>query len=311
MPLSHLKAWHAVDTVLREGSVAAAAEALGVTQAAVAAQIRRLEARLGRTLFQRRPGGMEPVPELLTLAPTLRAGFTQLAAVQDGLRLGVAERRLSLTVTQTFAESWLPRHLPDLFARLGAVDLRIDTSWEVVDLATSDAHFAIRYMPPPGPGYAAADLLPSGVVPVCTADFARRYGLTPQRRDLEGVPIVHIDVPTTDAMWLDWAGWSRATGIGIDVASDVPQFALAASGSRIARAGIGLVLGGLSDVMHAVAEGDLVMPFGKDSIVPATYWHRLLWYEKRPLGPLQRRFRDWITERAAGDRATMRDLFGI
>ncbi|WP_172430162.1 helix-turn-helix domain-containing protein [Mameliella alba] len=55
MPLSHLNAWRAVDAVLSEGSVARAAGELGVTQAAVSAQIRRLEERLGRTLFRRPP----------------------------------------------------------------------------------------------------------------------------------------------------------------------------------------------------------------------------------------------------------------
>ncbi|WP_300530566.1 LysR substrate-binding domain-containing protein [uncultured Mameliella sp.] len=311
MPLSHLNAWRAVDAVLSEGSVARAAVALGVTQAAVSAQIRRLEDRLGRTLFRRTSGGLEPVEDLAGLAPALHSGFAAIASVQDALRSGLGQRRVALTVTQTFAESWLPHHLPDLFARLGAVDLRIDTSWEVVDLAGSDVHFAIRFMPQPGPGYGAIDLLPSGVVPVCTPEFARRYGLTPGQTDLSGVPIAHIDVPTTDAAWLDWQGWSRATGIDISSANDGPRFALKGSGARIARAGIGLVLGGLSDVVHSVESGALVMPFGLGSVVPAEYWHRLLWYEKRPLGPVQRKFRDWIGARAADDHAKMRILFGI
>ncbi|MBY6119436.1 LysR substrate-binding domain-containing protein [Mameliella alba] len=311
MPLSHLNAWRAVDAVLSEGSVARAAGELGVTQAAVSAQIRRLEERLGRTLFRRTPGGLEPVEDLAGMAHALRSGFVSIASVQDALCSGQVERRVALTVTQTFAESWLPHHLPDLFAQVGAVDLRIDTSWEVVDLASSDVHFAIRFMAPPGPGYCAVDLLPSGVVPVCTPDFARRYELSPGQTNLGAVPIAHIDVPTSDAAWLDWQGWSRATGIDISSASGGPQFALQGSGARIARAGIGLVLGGLSDVVHSVESGALVMPFGAESVVPAQYWHRLLWYEKRPLGPFQRKFRDWISARAADDRDRMRVLFGV
>ncbi|MBY6114724.1 LysR family transcriptional regulator [Mameliella alba] len=311
MSLSHLNAWRAVDAVLREKSVARAAEDLSVTQAAVSAQIRRLEEWLGRSLFRRTPGGLEPVEDLAALAAALRAGFAGITSVQDALRSGVSERRLSLTVTQTFAESWLPHHLPDLFARIGAVDLRIDATWDVVDLACADVHFAIRFMPPPEEGYCAVDLLPSGVVPVCTPDFAKRYGLAPGQANLGELPIVHIDVPTSDETWLDWAGWSRETGIDISSDSGAPQFALTGSGARIARAGIGLVLGGLSDVVHAVESGDLVMPFGQSSIVPARYWHRLLWYEKRPLGPVQRKFRDWIAERAAEDRARMQRLFGV
>lgn len=307
----HLNAWRAVEAVIRTGSVTGAAETIGVTNAAIAAQIRRLEDRLGRALFRRRPGGLEPVDDLAAMSQTLSAAFAGIASVQKALQQAEQERVVALTVTTTFAETWLPHHLHDLFARVGAVDLRLDTTWDVVDLMTSDVHFAIRYMPEPEPGIAARALMPSGVTPVCTPDFAERYGLHPGRRDLNGVPVVHIDVPTSDPDWMDWAGWSRRTGIALGPEAEAPSFKLEASGTRIARSGIGLVLGGLSDVLHAVAEGELVFPFGATSVVPGLYWHRIAWRDGRRFGPVQRQVRDWIVERAAQDRALMQQVFRV
>lgn len=309
----HLNAWRAVEAVIREGSVAGAANAIGVTNAAVAAQIRRLEDRLGRPLFKRKPGGLEPMEDLAALAPALAAGFANLAAVQGALQHNEPARHVSLTVTKTFAESWLPFHLPDLFAKVGAIDLRLDTSWTVVDLATTDFHFAIRFMPEPDPdsGIAAIGLMPSGVVPVCTPDFAKRYDLHPGRRDLKGVPLVHIEVSTSDKMWLDWNQWSRKTGVDLGPDAEAPRFALDASGTRIARSGIGLVLGGLSDVLHNVASGELVFPFGLESVVGAAYWHRIAWRDGRRFGPVQRQVRQWIVDRSAEDRALMQRIFGV
>lgn len=311
MHLDHLNAWRVVEAVLRQGTIAAAAEEIGVTSAAVAAQIRRLEERLDRPLFDRRPGGLVPVGDLVGLAPTLSQGLAAIASVQAGLGRARPSRQVALTVTMTFAETWLPHHLQDLFARVGAIDLRLDTTWEVVDLTSSDVHFAIRFMDLPGPGLEVRDLMPSGVVPVCTPDFAARYDLGPGRRDLSGVPIILIDVPTSDPHWLDWDGWSATTGIVLGADTDAPRFALEASGTRMARSGIGLVLGGLSDVLHAVAAGDLVIPFGPASVVPARYWHRVVWWTGRRLGPFQRQVRDWIVERAALDRALMAREFGV
>ena len=311
MRLSHLNGWRAVEAVHRLGGIAAAADDLGVTRAAVTAQVRGLEDRLGRVLFTRTPGGLRPTPDLVAVADRLTEAMTALARAQKALTFEPPGNRVAVSVTQTFAETWLPRHLPDLFPRLGQIDLILNTTWDVVDLHGADLHFAIRYMGEITGDLAGIPLLPSGVVPVCTPEFARRYGLTRGQTDLSGVPIAHIDVPTTDAAWLDWQGWSRATGIDISSANDGPRFALKGSGARIARAGIGLVLGGLSDVVHSVESGALVMPFGVGSVVPAEYWHRLLWYEQRPLGPVQRKFRDWIGARAADDHAKMRILFGI
>lgn len=310
MQLSYLNAWRAVDAVIRCGSVTAAAEALGVSNAAVAAHVRRLEERLERPLFRRVPGGLDPMAELVAVSGRLSAAFAELAALQDILALEDASGKVALTVTQTFAETWLPRHLADLFARRGAVDLRVDTRWEVVDLATSDIHFAIRFMGAPGEDLASHDLMPSGVVPVCTPDFGSRFDLKPGRRDLAGVPVVDLSLPTSDPEWADWTQWSCATGIALG-ADETPRYTLSGSGVRLARAGFGLVLAGLSEVLHALAEGELIMPFGKETVVKASYWHRLVWRRDRRLSAVQRDFRDWISERAAMDRETMARLFDV
>ena len=122
MPLSHLNGWRALDAVLRTGAIGRAAEVLGVTPAATAAQIRGLEDRLGRELFRRTSGGLVPRDATRAEAPALRAAFEALEGVQR--RLGVTEEAgtVSLAVSQTFAETWLPHHMPDLFARAGRIE---------------------------------------------------------------------------------------------------------------------------------------------------------------------------------------------
>lgn len=315
MRVSQLNGWRALEAVLRLGSVTRAAGELGVTPAAVGAQIRALEDRLGRSLFARGPGGLAPLDAARQVADRLTRGFALISDAEQELGSRGPSRQVALTVTQTFAETWLPRHLPALFALRGAVDLRLETTWEVVDLRRSDMHFAIRFMGPPDADHGAVNLMPSGVVPVCTPDFAARYGLGPQTRSLAGIPLIRIDVPTSDPDWVDWDGWSARTGMALHVPDGarvaVPQVVLSGSGLRLARSGIGMVLGGLSEVLHAVEDGTLTMPLGRASVVAASYWHRLIWLRERRLGPDQRAVRDWIAEHAEYDRARMRARFGV
>jgi DNA-binding transcriptional LysR family regulator len=311
MQLSHLNGWRALEAVLRLGTISKAAQELGVTPAAVAAQIRALEKRLDRPLFRRQPGGLVPNDTARGVAERLTRGLSILSDIEQSLSVRGASRQVALSVSQTFAETWLPRHLPALLARRSRVDLRLETSWAVEDLRRSEIHFAIRFMGPPDPEHAAIDLLPSGVAPVCTPDFARRYGLGPGTDSLEGVPLIRIEVPTSDPEWADWPAWSARTGVPLPTPRTAPRLALSGSGLRLARSGIGLVLGGLSEIFHAVEDGTLVTPLGRASVVPASYWHRLIWLKERRLGPDQRAVRDWIAGHAETDRARMRQIFGV
>jgi molybdate transport repressor ModE-like protein len=266
MRISHLNGWRALEAVLRLGSVTAAARELGVTTAAVGSQIRALEKRLDRPLFERGPGGLVPLDAARETADRLTRSFSILSDVEQSLATHGRSRQVALTVSQTFAETWLPRHLPTLFARRSGLDIRLETTWEVVDLRRSEMHFAIRFMGPPDVDHEAIDLIPSGVAPVCTPDFAARYRLGPTTRSLAGVPLVQIDVPTSDPDWVNWTDWSRRTAVPLDEPGaspgPVPHVALSGSSLRLARFGLGLVLGGLSEVLHAVDDGSLVMPLG-------------------------------------------------
>lgn len=309
MRLAFLNSWRAVEAVVRLGSMARAAEELAVTPAAVSARIRDLEDRIGRPLFLRESRGLVPTEALTDVQQRLSGGMAILAGVQRDLSSESVPRRIALAVTQTFAENWLPRHMPSLFAKTDGMDLRLDTRWDLVGIDEGGFDFAIRYMAAPGPEFGQVPLLPSGVVPVCTPDFASRYGLGPRTASLDGIPLVHVVVPTSDPDWCDWNSWGIRTGVTWTT-DDAPRFTLTGSGRRVAMSGMGLVLGGLAEVLDDVAQGSLVMPLGRDSIIWAGFWHRLIWPSQRRLRPVQKVFRNWAAERAELDRASMAELFG-
>ncbi|MEV7773437.1 LysR family transcriptional regulator [Kitasatospora sp. NPDC086791] len=87
LDLNHLRTFLAVH---RAGSFTAAAHLLGLSQSTVTAQIRALEQRLGRELFERRARGVSPLPYADDLAARLAVPLDQLAGVADG-RGGVPE----------------------------------------------------------------------------------------------------------------------------------------------------------------------------------------------------------------------------
>ena len=82
-PLNGLRAF---DAAGRHLSFRAAAEELGVTQGAVAQQVRGLEAHLGLRLFERRPRGLAFTAAGRGYHREVSAGFAQLSRETATLR---------------------------------------------------------------------------------------------------------------------------------------------------------------------------------------------------------------------------------
>ncbi|OWU85136.1 hypothetical protein ATO6_08835 [Oceanicola sp. 22II-s10i] len=308
MKIDHLNALRAVEAAQRLGSIRAAAEEIGVTTAAIGQRIRGLEIYVGRPLFDRTPDGIRPTEALLRAAGPLAEGMRLLAAAHAEMTRPEADNRVSVTMTQSLAENWLSRELGSFFARMPGLDLRVDTSAALAPLGPDGFDFAVRHVRAPGKGQAALRLFGSGVVPVCTPDFAERYGLDPARPALDGVPLCHFDTPTTDPGWVDWPEWCAHFGVAFDP-SAIPHFSHFSSGLRVARARLGLVLGGVMESLPLLKSGELVMPFGRGAAVPGDYDFWLLWPAERRLSRAQKAFRDWIEDRAAAARRDLAAMF--
>lgn len=131
--LAHLEAFLAV---VRTGGVRRAALSLNLTQPAVTARIRNLEAALHCTLFARGAQGMTLTREGERLLRHAES-FAHLAErlTQDLVAPGALERQLRIGVSETIAQCWLP----DLVARLHAawprmeIELTVDVSRDLRD----------------------------------------------------------------------------------------------------------------------------------------------------------------------------------
>ena len=297
MKLSHLNALRALEATLRKGTFSAAAEELGVTVAAIGQQLRGLEEYLGIRLFDRLPTGARPTPEAQAVAERLNAGFSRVEEVLSELRAGREGRRLSLSMTYHFFEDWMSPRLPHFYALNNAVEVKIDTSDRLVDLAAENIDMAIRFSRQPGAGNEALDLFSGCYFPVCSPEFAAAHGLNPDCRDLTNVSLFVLQEATTDPNWIGWREWLREFNVEKRDATRGKRIA----GRATAVTGVGLVLVGLIDAFPDLVDGRLVAPLGSWAIRPSAYKYRLIWTAHRSMPRPMRVFRDWM--------ATERDRF--
>ncbi|PJZ07100.1 LysR family transcriptional regulator [Pantoea rodasii] len=171
-PLNALKVFEAVT---RHLNFRLAAEELGVTQGAVAQQIRGLESSLGLKLFERLPRTLALTGAGAGYAVSVRQAFELIDEATRALR--PEPDRLTLSVTPTFASRWMLPRLPAFTAAWPDIDLRVLASERLVQFHHEGVDVAVRYGRPPfGAGLDATLLFSQSVMAVVSPDLLAELG---------------------------------------------------------------------------------------------------------------------------------------
>lgn len=136
-----------------EGSLSAAARALGQTQPTLGRQISAFEDRLGVTLFERSGRSLRLTAagrDLLEPARAMRDAALRFSLVADGQSSSIAGR-VSITATEFVASRTLPPILAQLRQVAPALEIDVIASNEVQDLTRREADISIRHSRPDQP----------------------------------------------------------------------------------------------------------------------------------------------------------------
>lgn len=162
--LNGLRAFSAAGRLL---SFRAAAEELGVTQGAVAQQVRGLEEHLGLRLFLREPRGLSFTEEGRSYHGAVSRAFSQLMDATGALL--DTPSRVTISVTPTFASKWLIPRLAEFTEAHPGIDLRITATERIMSFHADGIHLAVRQRRPPFGASLRADLLfPQEIIAVCS-----------------------------------------------------------------------------------------------------------------------------------------------
>ena len=166
--LPSLAAIRAFDTSARTLSFTRAAAELGVTQAAISWQIKELETRLGRRLFERGKPGLRLTETGSRIAHAAAAALRDLEAAFDmTFHSTDAVRTLRVSVSPSFASIWLVPRLGAFHSACPKITVDVEATGEIANLEGGGADIAIRHATGPWPHLLADRLLPIVLAPVC------------------------------------------------------------------------------------------------------------------------------------------------
>jgi len=136
--------------VLEEGSLSAAARALGIAQPTVGRHVEALEVALGCALFTRSPQGLRPTDAALALRPHAHAlRSTAAALLRTAASHGAGVRgTVRITASEVVGVEVLPPVLTALRRRHPELVVELVVSNALADLLNSDADIAVRMTRP-------------------------------------------------------------------------------------------------------------------------------------------------------------------
>jgi LysR family glycine cleavage system transcriptional activator len=285
-----LVALRAVEAAGRRGSLARAAEELGVTPGALSQHIRKVEAQLGRKLFERTARGLTPTAVGAPLIESLTRGLQEIARAAAEARRGSG---LTISVAPVLASKWLVQRLTRFHAAHPEIALRIDASTELADFYDSDIDAGVRVGVGPWPGVRAERLAGLALFPVCSPAMAERVRSVD---DLARVPIIRDH--GSPGRWRLWLAGQGAPDLPLAAG---PVYSDAGLCLEAAIAGQGVTMAWPTLAADALKSGVVRVPFAGSVDAGESYW--LVASAARAPSAAARAFARWLKAELAADGA--------
>lgn len=294
-PLSAIRVFEAA---ARLEHFTAAAEELGMTQAAVSYQIRALEERVGVKLFDRAKGRVKLTEAGRRLLAPLSDAFDRMDSAFAGLRAD-DEHMLSISTTSTFANTWLAWRIGGFQMDHPHLAVKLDANNKLVDFAHDDVDVAIRAGNGEWPGLHAIKLFDIDFTPICSPrfieDWRAEHGRGLEPADLIDAPQVNSNDPWLH-QWLAEAG--------VEIPPDLPPRRGIQLDSQTAEGTAAMAARGFAMLTPFfwrwdLTEGRLVRPFRQVSSRGWGYW--LVCPEHRRNAPKIKRLCEWLLPTARAD----------
>ncbi|MDF2366866.1 MAG: LysR substrate-binding domain-containing protein [Sneathiella sp.] len=259
------------------GKLSAAAQEMKITQPSMSQRIKNLETELGRSLFVRTSRGVELTSEGQSLYRLLQRPLQQSAERFIEYLQQPESDRVIISVDFAFASFWLLPRLPQLREELGKLDLRIVTSQDPLKISDPEPDISIFMARHDHVPIDAALLFQEQVSAICSPEFLQA---NPNIDSLEKLvaseaPLLHLNSPTMDTPWIDWADWLRRLGVTLKKPSEKTVFNSYEMVIKAARSGQGVALGWHVLLDDLLARSELVRPFSNTVTTDVGYYIKI------------------------------------
>lgn len=253
-PFAALRAFEAT---ARLGTIREAAEELCVTTSAVSHQIRNLEEFVGRDLFDRRAGSLNPTNDGQRYLGEVSAALCRLESSTQELMSGPIHGPLRVRSTPGFAYRWLVPRLDRFAEAWPEIELELSTGMPPSDFASADYDVLIHWGSQALPGADITPFFSTRRFCVASPDLFRNKAKPRRPADLADFTLLH-DVYNDG--WDDYM--AAAGGVDFDYAQG-PRFEHCDLSLAAVEAGQGIAIAYalIADLLLREGKIERVLPF--------------------------------------------------
>lgn len=281
-----LPALAAFEAAARHQNFAHAAEELHLTASAVSHHVRKLEARLEVSLFQRHARGVSLTAEGRQLADAAGSAMADMEGVLRSLRVARAEHdRVRITTLHSLAYTWLLPRMPGFVAAHPQLRLSVDTEIALTRFDEGGPDLGIRHGPGYWPGLTAHHLMDDYLFPVASPDLPGVSELG------EAAHVARLPLISDHARqgWHDWFRAAEVHGVKLD---ERYSFSDTTDALQAAVYGLGAALAREQVAVPYLRSGHLVRLPGPS--VKARWGYYAVYPAHRRLRASARLFLDWL-----------------
>ncbi len=289
-------ALRAFEAAARHASFTGAATELQLTQGAVSHQLRELETRLGKRLFEREARGISLTPAGEIYLPFVREALQRLRSGAQAINPSVADDVVTVSCSPNFAQKWLVPRLGKFVADHPDLDCRISAAAQHVTFESDGIDLAVRHGDGNWPDLDVTQLCAETVFAVCSPHLDTDLRTIESIDDLSRYTLIH------DQQREGWKAWLQEHGakpgkFKLNRGPVLSQTSLAID-AAIACQGIALARSAL--VQLDLDAGRLIQPLPYQNNADFAYWivGPAANFDRAPVA----RFRQWLLEQA-GDQA--------
>jgi LysR family glycine cleavage system transcriptional activator len=283
-----LPALAAFESAARHQNFAHAAEELHLTASAVSHHVRKLETRLGLSLFRRHARGVVLTAEGRQLADAASSALSDVEGTLLGLRAGRdEEHRVRITSLHSLVHTWLLPRLARFAHRHPTLRLSFDTSASLARFEDGGVDLGIRHGPGNWSGLNALHLMDEHLFPVASP---RMPGIERVRSatDVARLPLI------SDLARQGWQDWFRAAKVHGTTPDERFNFSDSTDALEAAALGLGATLARERILAPWLSDRRLIALPGPR--IPARWSYHIVHPSHRPLRAPARAFVEWLLD---------------